>query len=96
MMQHFGGTTNVLSSRACVVYNHTTGRIHHIRNVITLEGGREPPEAEIEKDAVDAAERHGADKSQVRTMHLGAEAIKPRTRYTVDLKEKRLVEVKNG
>ena len=87
---HFGGTVPVKSSRTCIVYDGETGRVHHIHEVVTLEGGREPGEAQIEADAMEIVNRKGKNVAKLRTLHLPTEKVPEGGLLTVDLKTKTL------
>jgi hypothetical protein len=91
MVQQSGGTVPVKSSRACVVYDADTGHVHHIHQVVTLEGGREPNESEIEAHAMALARRKERRAGRFKALHLAADAVRPHQLYTVDLKTRALV-----
>jgi hypothetical protein len=47
-----GGTQKPESHYACVVYDRSTGQIHHIHQVINLPGARAPSKEEMEQRAL--------------------------------------------
>ena len=80
------------SARSCVLYDSGSGRILHIHQVVVLEGGATPTEAELESTAREMLVGHDAGASKVAALHLGHADFKPRTAYTVDVATKALVE----
>jgi hypothetical protein len=46
-----GGSVEIVSHHACVVYDERTGTIHHIHDVINLAGATEPTEDEMTQRA---------------------------------------------
>jgi hypothetical protein len=89
-MQTFGGNLPVHSARICVVYDSHTGGIRHIHEVITLKGGRELSEAEIEAQAVEIVKRKGHHSDKLGVLHMPSEKVDRRQVYVVDLKAKTL------
>jgi hypothetical protein len=67
------------------------GKIHHQHSVLTLVGGREPSEGEIEKDALFAAtNRRKPPTGPLQVLHVPHDAMEPGKRYLVDVKKKAL------
>lgn len=91
MEQQSVGTVPVESSRACVVYDADTGHVHHIHQVVTFDGGREPNEAEIEAHALELARRKERRAGRFKALHLPSESVRPHQLYAVDLKTRALV-----
>ena len=88
-----GATVAVKSVKACVVYDAQSGLIRHHHCVLTLEGGREPGEAEIAADAISAAgRRRGAPSGSLEVLHIPHDALDPGKRYRVDVGTKKLAE----
>jgi hypothetical protein len=91
-MQHqIGGTAKVKSEKAWVAYDVASGRVHRIHREITLEGGKESSESEMEVHLLGLLEKRGLRRDKVRLMPVDSQAIKPRTLYRVDVKNKSLV-----
>jgi hypothetical protein len=91
-MSDAGATCPVQSIKACVVYDSTNGRIHHVHRVLTLVGGREPAEAEIAADALRAmGGLPAAPTGALEVLHVHHSAVEPGKRYRVDLAAKALV-----
>ena len=82
----------VASDQACVVYDATTGRIHHVHRVVTLRGGAEPKRSDIEARAIEFASAHkGAGKMQVKTLIVGPEQLHDGATHKVDPKKRSLI-----
>lgn len=84
-----GGTAAVKSSRTCIVYDES-GRVHHVHRVVTLEGGREPSEAQIEADALNILKRHGKPVEKMKMLHLPSDKVPMHELLAVDPGTKRL------
>jgi hypothetical protein len=93
-MQTSGGTVPVQSSRVCVIYDSDSGRIHHVHEVITLKGGREPTEAEIGADAMNIARRRGQPPEKLGALHLPSDKLLRNEACSVDLRTMALVAIK--
>jgi hypothetical protein len=91
MVQHFGGTVKVNSAKACVVYQADNGRVHHVHHAITLEGGREPSEGEMENHVLNLVRQRGVTAANLQVLHVAREAIEPGTVYVVDPTSRSLV-----
>jgi len=91
MTEHSGGSVPVHSVKSCVVYDEVSGEIHHVHHVVTLEGGRESTDAEIEAFAISRARVHIPDSKGVRALHVAADALQPGELYAVDPKNRGLV-----
>jgi hypothetical protein len=88
-----GATVPVRSIKACVVYDTTSGQIHHQHRVLTLEGGDEPGESDMERDALARVEarKSGHPGGTLAVLHLTHDAMPPGRRYRVDVTKKVLV-----
>jgi hypothetical protein len=86
-----GGTGRVRSARACVVYDAESGRVHHVHQVVTFEGGREPDEHEVEAHALALVRKRGFHAGNLMVLHVAHDAIQPRTLYAVDVRTRSLV-----
>jgi hypothetical protein len=86
-------TVPVLSVKVCLVYDSTSGRIHHHHRVLTLVGGREPAEDEIAADALRAVSnrRNPLSGRHLHVLHVQHDAMEPGKRYRVDVRRKALV-----
>jgi len=78
-----------------LVYDFETGKLHHMHQHITLEGGIEPDHEQLEKAALENAMiRQGRDASRMRFLHIHDQnAMQPGTRYQVDVRNLALVEI---
>jgi hypothetical protein len=90
-MQRFGGNVPVHSARVCVIYDREGGHIRHIHEVITLEGGREPSEREIEAHAMEMVKRKGDDPHGLGVLHVSSDRLDRRQAYRVDPSTRTLV-----
>lgn len=90
-MDTSGGTVSVQSSRACIVYDSDSGRIHHVHEVITFKGGREPTEDEIGADAMNIVRRKGHPTEKLGVLHLPSDKVPRKQAYAVDLRTMELV-----
>ena len=88
-----GSTLPIRSIKACVVYDTTSGQIHHQHRVLTLEGGDEPEESAMERDALARVEarRSGHPGGTLAVLHLAHDAMSAGRRYRVDVSKKVLV-----
>ena len=87
----FGGTIPVKSSRACVVYEADSGEISHIHEVVTLEGGQEPTEAQIEADVTEMLKRIGKPTEKLSMLHVPSESVQTHPLLSVDPRTKSLI-----
>jgi hypothetical protein len=79
------------STKDCVVYDAATGQIRHVHRVVTFVGGREPPEQEIEADALRAVGKLRTHQGDLLVLHLGTETVEPDRKYRVDPAKKVLI-----
>ena len=88
-----GATVAVQSIKACVVYDAESGRIHHHHRAMTLVGGHEPDEAEMEQAALErvAQRRSGHPGGTLKVLHVAHDAIEPGKDYRVDPAKRALV-----
>ena len=86
-----GGTVPVKSSRACVVYEPDSGRISHIHEVVTLEGGEEPTEAQIEAFVMEMLKRMGKPTEKLNILHVPSESVQTHALLSVDPRTKSLI-----
>lgn len=91
MQPYEGGTVGVKSVKVCVAYDPENGRVHRIHRVITLDGGKEPSDREIEAHVLGSLAKHGLKAEDLRVLHVAHDAVKPRTLYTVDTSSKSLL-----
>jgi hypothetical protein len=91
MTQHYGGNQKVRSASSCVVYDSESGRIHHIHHNVTLEGGHEPNQQEIEAHALAQLSDRGIKGGHLAAIHVEPDSIKPGSIYAVDPKTRKLV-----
>lgn len=91
-MTHTGSTAPIHSRKACVVYDATSGQIRHRHSVVTFVGGREPSEAQIEADALQALRSVPNPPGGVlHVLHVPHDAMQPGKRYRVDPHNKQLI-----
>src|SRR5882757_3197548 len=77
-----------------VVYDFETGKLQHMHQHITLEGGMEPDHQQLEIRALEnAAMRHGRNASRLKALHVAEGAIQPGKIYRVDVNRLALVEL---
>jgi hypothetical protein len=82
----------IASEQACVVYDATTGRIHHAHRVVTLRGGVEPKRSDIETRALEIARtQQGTRTAKVKTLMVAPEQLQAGFTHTVDPKKRSLV-----
>jgi hypothetical protein len=87
-----GATLPVQSIKACVVYDTSDGRIHHQHRVLTLQGGREPAEAEMAADALrHLGTAYASRRAALAILHVQHDALNPASHYRVDPQRKVLV-----
>lgn len=91
MVQQSGGTLPVKSSRTCVVYDSESGHVHHIHQVVTIEGSHEPSESQIEAHAISLAQRKWRHAARFKAMHVPPDSVQPHQLYAVDVKTHKLV-----
>lgn len=80
------GDVELESDQACAVYDPNTGRIEHVHHVITLKGGTKPERSVIEAKAIEFATQKGEKTSQLKTLFVSPEKLRPGTVLKVDLK----------
>jgi hypothetical protein len=81
-------------TRTCIVYSSEDGRIVHVHKEITIAGGLERPEAEIEARARQFAARRGRAPEELRVLFVEDRRSKGK-RYKVDIDTLELVEVQD-
>ena len=88
-----GATVEVQSIKVCVVYDAQSGRIHHHHRVMTLKGGHEPSDAEMEETALFrvANRRSGHPGGTLKVLHIAPDALAPMKRHRVDVAKKAVV-----
>jgi hypothetical protein len=95
--EDIGATVPVHSIKTCVVYDAASGRIHHSHSVLTLVGGREPPEDEIGQDAVRTLRsRRNPPAGELHVLHVPHESLDPNQRYRVDHAKRIVVPVRKA
>ena len=91
-MDQSGATVPVHSIKAYMVYDRSSGRVHHEHRVMTLVGGREPPDAQMAADALKAANRRGRHaEGALEVLAVDHRTVEPGKTYRVDLHAKTLV-----
>ena len=79
-----------VSNKFCVLYDPRDGRIVHTHNVITMPGGQDVTDEELEERARDRAQRAGHDISGLSALRVAAEDCDGSSQYRVDLAQKKL------
>jgi hypothetical protein len=85
-MLHVIGDVEIESDQAYAVYDAKTGRIEHLHRVITLKGGTNPEPGEIEARAMEFAAQNAKKTSQLKTLLVSSEQLRPGRVHKVDLK----------
>jgi hypothetical protein len=81
-----------MTTKPLIVVHDAEGRIVHIHDWSLFEGPDLPPEAQMEKQAIDmAAQSTGRQKSEFATLHARPEDMCERVEYKVDVKKKSLI-----
>jgi hypothetical protein len=75
-----------------VLYDPNSGRILHIHQIIVLEGGDTPTEADVDKTARAVLGERDAESAKALALHLPHADYKPHTAYTVDVATRTLIE----
>jgi hypothetical protein len=91
-MRH-SGSFDVERESLVVLYDPGTGRIVHMHNAVTVNGGRHPDQKTMEKDALEQLSLAQPDfKERVELLEVDASTLKEGTLYRVDTKKRVLVE----
>jgi hypothetical protein len=91
IINSMGATGAVQSHKLCVLYDRANGHIQHEHRVLTLVGGREPSEAEMEEDAFRLAGDWYGDSGDLAALHTAPDVMQPGQRYRVDVDRKALI-----
>ncbi|HDR7542053.1 hypothetical protein [Bacillus sp. CH_442] len=89
------GKTQVKSVKCCVLFDPMNGAIHHLHRVINMEGADEPSEHIIEQRTLQLAKQLKVDIERLQILHVDPRSIEPNKQYSVDLSNRRLMEVQN-
>jgi hypothetical protein len=96
---------NVTGHSAVVLFDPASGAIHHIHQVVTMDGGELPSAEELEEDArkyaSGAARRHPeldlpAPPTRLEALHIDPSELASRGLFNVDLAARKLVRVSLG
>jgi hypothetical protein len=87
----------VVDHQTCVVFDRETGKVVHIHDSITHEGGEIPSKESIEARAMQftrqfAAERQGVKLDHLEILHVRPEELEDVLAPTVDVKERKLIQ----
>jgi hypothetical protein len=82
-----------VSVKICLVYDPNDGRIVHKHEVITLRGGKETEDGDVESKAKEMAVKAGHDVSKLKVLHASPKEYSTQKAYKVDTKSLRLIEV---
>ena len=92
-MPSFHPGINAVRESVCVLYEPETGQIRHMHCTLVLEGGYNPTPAEEEAMAHAALGRRRQPNANLVALHVAQDALKPYSRYRVDVQAKQLVEL---
>lgn len=84
-MQHTSGPVKI-----CVLYDPQDGRVVHTHQVVTLPGGRDCTDSELEAHAIECAKQAGHEVGGLATLRVTEEECDGTSQYRVDLAEKKL------
>ena len=87
-----GGTARPVSHKVCVLYEPDSGRIRHIHQVVTLQGGTESPESDIEQSTRKHLVRRDGE-AELHALLLDAAGLNLARKHRVDTKRKHLVPI---
>lgn len=91
-MSEVGSTTPIHSRKSCVIYDAASGRIHHLHNVVTFVGGREPSEDQIAADALRVvASLSKPPAGDLHVLHIADGDMERDKKYRVDVQKRVLV-----
>jgi hypothetical protein len=91
-MRHIG-TFEIERESFVVLYEPSTGRIVHMHNAVTVNGGKHPDQNTLEKDAKEQLSQAQPNfKEKIALLHVDPSSLKPRTLYKVDTKNRVLIE----
>jgi hypothetical protein len=79
--------------KVCVIYDPRDGRVVHTHAAITMPGGHEFSEAEVEASARDRAQRVGHDLAGLEVLSVADEECDGSSAYRVDLTEMKLSKI---
>ena len=72
-----GAVPREQSVQCCVVFDSTNGTIHHVHEVVTLEGAEGVSDYEVEQTALNLAAERGLDSSALKAIHVNPEELAP-------------------
>jgi hypothetical protein len=64
------------ASKVCVLYDPSDGRVVHVHGVTTIQGGKEPTQAELEQRATTHARALGRAVPGMKSLHVPLSAIR--------------------
>ena len=79
-----------VSNKVCVLYDRKDGRVLHMHHVLTMPGGHDVSEEELETRARDMAKRAGHDITSLSTLRVSGEDHDVSSHYQVDLAKNKL------
>ena len=75
-----------------VIYDRETGEILHVHQALAVPGVKLPDESELKAAALDlASQTTGRPVEQMDVLSVREEELRPRTRYQVNVQDRRLV-----
>jgi hypothetical protein len=81
-----------MSERVSILYEPSTGKVKHLHYSVAIQGGELPPDADLEKRALEVAARlKGLAPDTVRAIHVDATEVKRHSRHRVEVATKRLI-----
>lgn len=82
----------VSATRCCVLFDPTDGCIRHMHKVVTMPGGRETSEKEMEQRIVHLAKGMGLETDNLHLLHVDPERLAAGSVYAVDPRTRTLIE----
>jgi hypothetical protein len=90
------GKRRISSTKSCVVFDKAKGTILHVHHVLTIEGGQETSDSEVEKKALELAISRGINASKVDVLSVDPKLFEQHARYKVDVKKQTLVALRRA
>jgi hypothetical protein len=80
-----GLVSKPVSDKVCVLYDPKDGRVIHTHRALTMPGGRDVTDEELEACAKDMAKRAGHDITGLSSLRVPGEDCDGSSQYRVDL-----------
>lgn len=85
------GPENVQSAKSRVLFDKSSGAIVHRHSVITVDGGVEPTDEDVDSRSMQVAGELGIDADKTELLRIDEEDLEPGAQYRVDLESRKLV-----